>query len=449
MSALNLRTETARAKLVPRATPYFTPIETGCSLGFRRIAGSATGGTWTARRYEPSAKSSYLYKTLGEFAHLPAGERHDAALAAARKWFNALPVAGLIGEHTPMADGVRTLRDACMAYVEKCRRERVTGKPDHGEKKAADHLRRYQQYVFDVPAFADTKLEDLQPRQFIAWRERLANLPTKSGPNTGGTRSEASLGRDLTPVRAALRYAHELGYVTSDAAWRVPLKPPKDTGGRREVVLTRAERVALIKGLPRELALLIECMCLLPLRVGAIAALTVGDLQGSTLRIGVDKANADRRTQLPPAALDLLTRMAKDRPAKAPMFPRRDGKQFQKEDWKDEVKAAALAADLPAATVATSIRHSVITELVSAGTPILTVAQLAGTSVRMIEKHYGHLQDRGALAALKLLELPGVKRRVKTATESTRRTKRARVSATNRVKAMLAEREAQAAIEAA
>ena len=46
-----------------------------------------------------------------------------------------------------------------------------------------------------------------------------------------------------------------------------------------------------------------------------------------------------------------------------------------------------------------------VTDLVSNGLDLFTIAQLSGTSVAMIEKHYGHLQReraRDALAGLSL-----------------------------------------------
>lgn len=44
----------------------------------------------------------------------------------------------------------------------------------------------------------------------------------------------------------------------------------------------------------------------------------------------------------------------------------------------------------PEAASAYTLRHSVITDLIRVRLPILTVAQPSGTSVAMIEKHYGH-----------------------------------------------------------
>ena len=60
---------------------------------------------------------------------------------------------------------------------------------------------------------------------------------------------------------------------------------------------------------------------------------------------------------------------------------------------------------LPPKATAYSIRHSTITDLIHAGVDSMTVAQLAGTSVAMIEKHYGHLTRDHARAALAALAL--------------------------------------------
>jgi len=87
------------------------------------------------------------------------------------------------------------------------------------------------------------------------------------------------------------------------------------------------------------------------------------------------------------------------------LVARADGAQWKKEAWRDEIKAAARKAKLPQATVAYTLRHSVITDLVTGGLDLFTVAKLAGTSVVMIEKHYGHLQRELARAALEKLAM--------------------------------------------
>ena len=78
---------------------------------------------------------------------------------------------------------------------------------------------------------------------------------------------------------------------------------------------------------------------------------------------------------------------------------------WNKDAWKGPIKAAAAAAELSPSVTAYSIRHSVITDLVTDGLDLLTVAQLSGTSVAMIERHYGHLRADHAAAALARLML--------------------------------------------
>ena len=65
-----------------------------------------------------------------------------------------------------------------------------------------------------------------------------------------------------------------------------------------------------------------------------------------------------------------------------------------------KIKEAAIAADLPTSVCAYTLRHSVTTELIRKGVPALTVAQLSGTSITMIERHYGHLVQGDAEKAL-------------------------------------------------
>lgn len=69
------------------------------------------------------------------------------------------------------------------------------------------------------------------------------------------------------------------------------------------------------------------------------------------------------------------------------------------------IKDAVAASRLRGGVTAYTLRHSVITDLIRARLPILTVAQLSGTSVAMIEKHYGHLVGDDVEFALATLAL--------------------------------------------
>lgn len=78
--------------------------------------------------------------------------------------------------------------------------------------------------------------------------------------------------------------------------------------------------------------------------------------------------------------------MSRDKGRGSPVISRNDGNAWNKGPL-GRPKAAASASELPASTTCHSIRHSVITDLMHGGLDSLTVAQLSGTSVLMIEKH--------------------------------------------------------------
>jgi integrase len=172
--------------------------------------------------------------------------------------------------------------------------------------------------------------------------------------------------------------------------------------------LDREQRGNLIAYAEDDLAKFLWGLSMLPLRPGALAALRVEDFECrlGVLRIGKDKSGQDRNIKLPSEIAFPLKQAAADRSPNAPLFVRADGHAWNKDSWKGPVMSAALRAGLPPKTTAYTLRHSVITDLVHGGLDLLTVAQISGTSVAMIEKHYGHLRNSVAAVALARLALP-------------------------------------------
>ena len=73
------------------------------------------------------------------------------------------------------------------------------------------------------------------------------------------------------------------------------------------------------------------------------------------------------------------------------MFAKDDGTPWIEWDWAEAVREAAARAGLPAGVVLYTLRHSWITEALRSGMATLDVALLTGTSLQMIQDHYGHL----------------------------------------------------------
>jgi integrase len=197
------------------------------------------------------------------------------------------------------------------------------------------------------------------------------------------------------------------GAPNTDAAWQEALRPFKGADKRRELYLDRDERKALVDATGEEAKPFVKALCLLPLRPGALAGLTVRDFDKRTraLTVGQDKNGKPRQLTMPQAIADFFEAQVKDKLPTASIFVRSDGRAWHKDAWKHPIKNAVKAAGLPGATGAYTLRHSVITDLIRARLPIFTVAQLAGTGVNMIEKHYGHLVRDDAEEALASIAL--------------------------------------------
>jgi len=146
---------------------------------------------------------------------------------------------------------------------------------------------------------------------------------------------------------------------------------------------------------------------MLPLRLGALAALTVRnfDERMGTLTIRSDKSGQPRQLALPKNTSDFLALQGDGKLPQAWLFTTVDGHQWTCKRWQKPIQEARTEVGLPSGTTAYVLRHCVLTDLVIAGVPLLTVAQLADTSVAMIERHYGHLTANAAREALATLAL--------------------------------------------
>ena len=391
--ARRIDTVEARSKLEPRRPPYWHKLSTGCHLGFRKMT-TGSDGTWLAQAYDPDTQKQ-TRRSLGVFEHLPEGQRFDAAKKAAEAWFSHLGKGGTL-------ESVN-VKKACEDYVTHLRTSK-------GDTQADDVKARFERWVYSDKIGA-IELPKLTRKHVDAWRIALAKAPVVVNPHadepTTRKRAASSINRDMTALRAALNHAHDNAAVTNDLAWRVALRPIENADGRRDAYLDRAQRLALIEKAPADVGLFLKALALVPLRPGALAALTVAsfDKRLGVLTIGKDKAGRDRRIKLPANIAEFFAERIKDKTPAAPLLARADGQAWDKDAWKKPIKAAVIAAELPASITAYAMRHSAITDLVTGGLDLLTVAQLSGTSVAMIERHYGHLRADHAATALAALAL--------------------------------------------
>ena len=391
--ATKIDTVTARVNLKARHAPYWQKIRGECHLGYRKTTATSSGA-WIARFRDDSGK--YQLSSLGSLDNHPDHRRYDEAVKLAAHWFDHRSNGG-------SADTI-TVGEACKRYVQK--------QIDEGKAAGAKDLEsRFKRWMHPDKKLSGTPVTKLMQGQVHDWRVKLSTIPatlqdkTKTGTKP---RSGSSINREMAVLKAALNLAVRDGYATSDAAWKYKLTPIKNATGRRDCYLDLTQRSALIASAPGDLAALLRALSLVPLRPGAIAAMTAGsfDKRLGVLTVGKDKAGKDRKIQLPPTTAAFFTEQAKGKLPGAPLLARADGQFWNKDSWKYPFKDAALAAGLPPAASAYALRHSTITDLIALHKlDTMTVAVLSGTSLAMIEKHYGHLLSDHAANALALLAL--------------------------------------------
>lgn len=386
-------TVTARDTLKPRVSPYFHKIRSGEHLGFRKTA-IGSSGTWIVRIQDNSKK--YLSESLGSLDTYPAYSRFNEAVINANKWLEKRR-----GGLSPTS---LTVSEAFSRYVEK---HRIAG------RKAAvkDLESRYRRWLEPDLQLAQTKLSDLTQCQIQKWRTKLATTPAllQDKARTGtAVLSPSSVNREMAVLKAALNLAVRDGLAGSDLAWKYQLLPIKNATQRRECYLDVNQRKKLIASAQPDLAIFINAMALLPLRPGAVASLKVSDFDKrlGLLKIRKDKSAQDRSIELPTKTVQFLAEQAKYKESFEPILSRANGKFWNKDSWKNPFKNAVKTAGLPLEVTAYALRHAVITDLISLHSlDTVTVAILSGTSLGMIEKHYGHLLRSKATAALANLDL--------------------------------------------
>lgn len=372
MSRIAIDKKTQRDKLTPRREPYWgAPLSRGLFIGFRKLA---DGGTWIARQRDEDGRQHY--ESLGHADHVA----YDDAVKLARAFGKR--VDGGID-----TSEVGTVAEACAAYVKDRRREK-------GDKNADATAALYRCHVNEHRIGA-IKLGKLKADDIKAWRAELAM-------------KDASKNRVLSALKAAMNYAVAQRYLGADRS--IEWASVKDfvEKARRQVYLPPVERRALLDAMPEAGRPFARALCLLPLRPGAAAQLTVANLdkRHKLLHIDHDKHHAGRIIPLSGAAFDLLAEHCKGKLPGAPIFADTKGAAWINDTWKELFRVGRKAAKLNPATCAYSLRHSTITDMLTGGVDSLTVARIAGTSIQKIEEHYGHLLNQhGALAVEVLARL--------------------------------------------
>lgn len=360
-----------RDALSPRREPYWSRVKANCSVGFRKI--DAERGSWIARRL--NRDRTKLYRALGDAT---AEFAYDEAVEAAKKWFAELDAGVVTGD--------ATVQTVCEEYVTDRKRER-------GEACEKDIRQRFARTVYGT-AFGRMLVKDVRTETIKRWRDGLEM-------------SRGSKNRTFTALRAALNYAVENGRADEAVAtqWR-KVKQFAEADGRRTIFLDLDQRRRLIANAEPAVANLIKAVALTGARPGELIAARRSAFDERLGSITLKGKTGSRSVPLSPAAIAHFAQLSRSKLPGAYLLTRSDGKPWGHSDWDKLVRAAAAKAELPAGVVLYTLRHSWISEALAGGMSTLDVARLTGTSLLMIDRHYGHLVATAArerLAAVTML----------------------------------------------
>lgn len=375
-------TVAGRKALEARREPYWVPLDgvPHASLGYRKTGDRGTDlGTWICRQRgeRDDGSMGYAFQALGALAD------HHAAAKAARSWLEL------------RAKGVRdtdiTVREVCSEFANAVETSRVNGRPPR--KTHAKTLRLQYANWIDGDKLGRIALAKLTKAAVTDWRARLESTPDIHGK----PRSGMSINREMSALRAALNWAKDVReLVPDDKAWRVPLQVIAGAARARTLYLDEDERRALLAEADIDIAALMKCLMLVPLRPGAAAGLNAGDFDKrlGVLTVHRDKTQAacGRQMVLPDETAKFFAAQCANKLPTAPMFTRADGARWTAREWGRATKAAVIKAFAEGSRMRKAsmytLRHCSITDLARSGVPLSTIAKWAGTSVAEIEKHY-------------------------------------------------------------
>jgi integrase len=386
-------TKAARAKLGYREGPYFIKIMRGRFLGFRKLRDGS--GTWVARALGENGvrRTTSLGDDTEQFSF-------DQAVEVARALFKNFD-AGITGE---TGDGEpATVEAACREYVADRRRQK-------GEATANNADKFFERRIYGVAAkapatgwkhepdpIAQVRLDKFRAKHLLDWRDRLVE---------DGLGRE-SINREMTTLRAALNLAVANRLVGADKAreWR-SVKPFKNAGSGRTIYLDREQRKAFLKAATGSVRNLIEAVMHTGARPGELVGARRSAFDARTGSLTLAGKTGARSFPLSPAAVTLFKRLAENKLPGAFLLTRDDGKPWGHSDWDELIRDTATKAGMPAGTVLYTLRHSWITEAITSGMSPLEVARMVGTSLKMIDKTYGHLAlttTRERLASIEMV----------------------------------------------
>ncbi|MEE8289614.1 MAG: tyrosine-type recombinase/integrase, partial [Nitrosomonadaceae bacterium] len=306
-------------------------------------------------------------------AHLAVNE-FDCAVGEAKKWFD--------NQQQGFRARPCTVQEAADNYTEYLEQKK-------GQSAADDAKGRIRLHI--LPEFAETSLDRLKHRQIRKW----VHSCVAEGSAEVIRKSKATANRNLTTLKALLNLAYKEGLVLSDRAWRT-VESFRNTDRARKDFLTSDQVKSLLDSADRYFHDLLKAGILTGARYGELCKLRVRDLDKDNKLLNIPGGKTGTRTfPLTISTMAFFKEMSKDKMPDAPLLTKNGADPWGTGDQSKLMREAVSNAELPDSVVFYTLRHSFIADVIDKNMNVFDIAKITGTSIDMIDKHYGKLfKDR-------------------------------------------------------
>jgi integrase len=210
------------------------------------------------------------------------------------------------------------------------------------------------------------------------------------------TRSDAA-----AAIKRAIQWAVDEGRIPTNPIGKLTLQ----RGRARDHLVSRPEFETLLAGVWKQnyarryvtsFRAVLLALRLSGCRPSEIINATIEDFDGSTWTIrehkNDKKSHRPRVVYLSPC-LQTLTKIAARGRESGPIFLAAEGRPWKYSDLRKRFERLRDKTGISSKCVLYSFRHTWITDALIAGVDVATVAEMAGTSIEMIDRHYGHLNQ--------------------------------------------------------
>jgi integrase len=186
--------------------------------------------------------------------------------------------------------------------------------------------------------------------------------------------------------------AYRNEYVNSDAAWRRVTNFRK-VSRSRDIFFTDESVNDFLKVISGNFKQLIQLALNTGARYSELRFAKVGDFDAEQKTLTLSGKTGKRTVFLSTHTTSVLKQITKLRHPTAYILVKDDGNHWGEKDHARRFKDAAVASSLPTGSVFYCLRHYYISKALLARVSPQVIAENCGTSVKMIEKHYGKFMD--------------------------------------------------------